>query len=78
MNAENWAEYSENIVKKSQMQRSRSSQLRTNIEGTINFVHQEIWNSWSNSNNAFTRRITELIDAKCKIQNHLNKVILFL
>ncbi|XP_043469321.1 tektin-3-like [Leptopilina heterotoma] len=74
MNAQNWAEYSENIVKKSQMERSRSSQLRTNIEGTINSVLQETWNSWSNSNNAFTRRITELIDAKCKIQNHLNKI----
>ncbi|XP_051162937.1 tektin-3-like isoform X2 [Leptopilina boulardi] len=74
MNAETWSEYSENIVKKSHIERSKSNQLRNDIEGSINSVLQEIWNSWKNSNNSFATRITELIDAKCKTQVHLSRV----
>lgn len=75
MDAEAWAEYSENIVKKSQMERSRSCQLGSDIEGVISSVSQEIWDAWGNSNKALARRSTEMVEAKSKLQIHLHRVI---
>lgn len=72
--AESWAEASNSTVKRSQSERSRSCQLRSDIEITINGVAQEMWDAWSNTNNALARRSAEMLEAKSKLQIHLHKV----
>lgn len=61
-------------MQKSQTERNKSCQLRTNAESLINKVSQEIWNSWSHTNNALAHRTSELLEAKNKLQHHLQKV----
>lgn len=51
-----------------------SSQLRTSAEALINKVAQEMWDSWSTTNSALTNRSSELLEAKNKLQQHLQKV----
>lgn len=43
-------------------------------ENLINVSATEIWDQWSNTNSAFTRRIAETIEIKNKLQLHLHKV----
>lgn len=73
---ENWAENSNRIVQRSQIERGKSAQLRSDAEHLINAVAQEIWDSWSNTNNALARRASETLDAKSRLQMHLHKVSL--
>ncbi|XP_046416816.1 tektin-3-like [Neodiprion fabricii] len=72
--AESWAEASNSTVKRSQAERSRSCKLRSEIEITINAVAQEMWDAWSNTNNALARRSAEMLEAKSKLQIHLHKI----
>lgn len=65
---------SNNIVKKSQSERSKSNQLRTDIESAINAVGHEMWEAWGETNNALGRRSAEMLEAKGKVQSHLYKV----
>lgn len=51
-----------------------SCQLRTSAEALISKVSQEMWDSWSNTNNALAHRSSELLEAKNKLQQHLQKV----
>lgn len=51
-----------------------SCQLRTNAESLINKVSQEMWDSWSNTNNSLAHRTSELLEAKNKLFQHLQKV----
>jgi len=62
-------------VQKSQTERNKSCQLRTTAESLINKVAQEMWTTWSNSNSALAHRSSELLEAKNKLQQHLQKVI---
>lgn len=62
------------IVQKSQTERNKSCQLRTNAEVLISKVGQEMWDAWSNTNNALAHRFSELLEAKTKLQQHLQKV----
>ncbi|EZA61330.1 Tektin-3 [Ooceraea biroi] len=71
---ESWADAANRIVQKSQNERGRSSQLRTTAESLINKVSQEMWNTWSNSNSSLAHRCSELLEAKSKLQQHLQKV----
>ncbi|XP_076631285.1 tektin-3 [Colletes latitarsis] len=72
--AESWAEASNNVVKKSQMERSKSSKLQSDIEIAINAVGHEMWEAWGNTNNALSRRAAEMLEAKEKLQIHLHKI----
>ncbi|XP_012153349.1 tektin-3 isoform X2 [Megachile rotundata] len=72
--AESWVEASNGIVKKSQTERSKSSQLRSDIETAINAVGHDMWEAWGNTNNALARRATEMLEAKEKLQIHLYKI----
>ncbi|KAK2575302.1 hypothetical protein KPH14_008151 [Odynerus spinipes] len=72
--AESWAEASNNIVKKSQSERSKSNQLRNDIESAINAVGHEMWEAWGETNNALGRRAAEMLEAKGKVQSHLYKI----
>ena len=69
-----WAENSNRIVQRSQAERSRSTQLRSDTENLINTVASEVWNVWSTTNNALARRAAETLEAKNKLQMHLHKV----
>lgn len=62
------------IVEKSQIERNKSCQLRANAELVTNKIAQEMWNAWSNTNNALSHRCSELLEAKNKLQQHLQKV----
>jgi len=61
-------------VQRSQTERNKSCQLRTTAESLINKVAQEMWTTWSNTNNALAHRSSELLEAKNKLQQHLQKV----
>ncbi|XP_031346134.1 tektin-3-like isoform X1 [Photinus pyralis] len=69
-----WAENSNRIVQRSQAERGKSAQLRSDIESLINAVSAEVWDSWSNTNNALARRAAETLETKSKLQMHLHKV----
>lgn len=69
-----WAENSNRIVQKSQAERGKSSQMRSDIENLINTCAQEVWDAWSNTNNALARRAAETLETKSKLQLHLHKV----
>lgn len=69
-----WAENSNRIVQRSQSERGKSAQLRSDIENLINTVATQIWDAWSNTNNALARRAAETLEAKSKLQMHLHKV----
>ncbi|XP_003484758.1 tektin-3 [Bombus impatiens] len=72
--AESWAEVSNNVVKKSQKEREKSNQLRSDIEVAIDAVGHEMWEAWGNANNALARRAAEMLEAKEKLQIHLHKI----
>ncbi|XP_076682904.1 tektin-3 isoform X2 [Andrena cerasifolii] len=71
---ETWMEAANRIVQKSQSERNRSCQLRTDAEVLVSKVAQEMWDAWSNTNNALAYRSSELLEAKNKLQQHLQKV----
>ncbi|KAK2584912.1 hypothetical protein KPH14_002508 [Odynerus spinipes] len=71
---ETWAEAANRTIQRSQNERNISCQLRTSIEALLSNVSQEIWNSWSSTNNALAHRTSELLEAKNKLQQHLQKV----
>ncbi|XP_011298491.1 tektin-3 [Fopius arisanus] len=72
--AESWAQASHDTVKRSQKCRETSQRLQSEIDSTINTVAQKIWEAWSCTNNALSRRITETLLAKQKIQCHLHNI----
>ncbi|KOC64343.1 Tektin-3, partial [Habropoda laboriosa] len=69
-----WMDAANRIVKKSQMERNKSCQLRGNAEALMNKIAQEMWDTWNNTNNALAHRSSELLEAKNKLQQHLQKV----
>jgi len=70
---ESWAETSNNTVKKSQIERAKSHQLRNDINNVINAVGYKTCEAWAETNKAFDRRIAEMLEAKEKLQTHLHK-----
>lgn len=73
-----WAENSNRIVQRSQAERGKSTQMRSDIENMINAVSTEIWDAWSDTNNSLARRAAEILEIKSKLQMHLHKVSKFL
>lgn len=72
---ESWAENSNRIIQRSQNERSKSAQLRTDSDSLINQSANNIWNAWNATNSALSRRASEILEAKAKLQMHLHKVI---
>lgn len=56
------------------MERVKSRQLRSDIVNAINAVSYEIYEAWVKTNKALDRRISEMLEAKEKLQTHLHKV----
>ncbi|KAE8740082.1 hypothetical protein FOCC_FOCC014407 [Frankliniella occidentalis] len=71
---DSWAENSNRNCQRSQNERIKSAQLRADADNLINTCSNEIWNSWGSTNNAFSRRVAETLEAKGKLQMHLHKV----
>lgn len=73
-----WAENSNRTIQRSQGERAKSAQLRTDADNLINECANNIWNSWNTTNSSLSRRATETLEAKNKLQMHLHKVYLSL
>lgn len=71
---ETWMDAANRIVEKSRMERNKCCQLRSNAEVLTTKVAQEMWDSWNNTNNALAFRSSELLEAKTKLEQHLQKV----
>ncbi|XP_047503394.1 tektin-3-like isoform X1 [Pieris napi] len=71
---ERWAAASAATLQRSQSERAKAVQMLSDAENLVNVSATEIWDQWSNTNSAFTRRIAETIEIKNKLQLHLHKV----
>jgi hypothetical protein len=71
---ESWAENSNRIIQRSQNERSKSAQLRTDSDNLISQSANDIWNAWNATNSALSRRASEVLETKSKLQMHLHKV----
>ncbi|XP_030378189.1 tektin-3 [Scaptodrosophila lebanonensis] len=71
---ESWAQTSSDHVRRSQAERAKLSQLRSDSQNVVNAVAASVWDHWSNTNNAFDRRAQEMSEAKNRVQLHLHKV----
>uniref|UniRef100_A0A1I8NN07 Tektin n=2 Tax=Stomoxys calcitrans TaxID=35570 RepID=A0A1I8NN07_STOCA len=58
---------------RSQSERAKLSQLRSDADTMVNAIATAVWDHWSNTNNAFDRRSQEMAESKNKIQLHLHK-----
>lgn len=58
---------------RSQNERAKSAQLRSNTDILINSVATLVWDNWSNTNNSLNKRSSEMCEAKNNIQLHLHK-----
>ncbi|NWI59225.1 TEKT3 protein, partial [Calyptomena viridis] len=70
---ETWARFTDNNIFRSQSQRETSAKLRASTESVLMSTADEMWRQFSKVNDAFTSRITEIANAKSKIQTHLAK-----
>ncbi|XP_001851055.2 tektin-3 isoform X1 [Culex quinquefasciatus] len=68
-----WSGSSSTRINNSHSERSKSCQLRSDAESLINAVATSVWDCWSNTNNAFNNRSSEMLEAKSKMQLHLHK-----
>ncbi|XP_049538849.1 tektin-3-like [Anopheles darlingi] len=68
-----WSGSSSTRINNSHSERSKSCQLRSDAESLINAVATSVWDCWSNTNNAFNNRASEMLEAKSKMQLHLHK-----
>ncbi|PNF37675.1 Tektin-3 [Cryptotermes secundus] len=71
---ESWAENSNRIIQRSQTERSKSAQLRTDSDNLISQSANDIWNAWNATNSALSRRASEVLETKAKLQMHLHKI----
>ncbi|XP_064251543.1 tektin-3 [Passer domesticus] len=70
---ETWARFTDNNIFRSQSARATSAKLRASTESLLMGTADEMWRQFSKVNDAFTSRITEIANAKSKIQTHLAK-----
>jgi len=72
-----WAQFSDANIRRSQAERAASAKMREEIEACLNKTSNDMWTQWNRVNVAFTQRVAEQVDAKNKLQSHLNRVSLF-
>lgn len=61
-------------VLRSQLERSKSIQLRSDTETLINSVATFVWDCWTNTNNSLNNRSAEMCEAKNNVQYHIHKI----
>lgn len=62
------------LIFRSQSERGKSTQLRSDAQTLINSVATAVWDCWSNSNNSLNKRSSEMSEAKSKVQLQLHKI----
>ena len=67
-------ENSNRNIQRSQSERAKSAQIRTDVDNVINSHANDCWNSWTNTNASLERRSNEIMDTKQKLQMHLHKI----
>ncbi|XP_041076032.1 tektin-3-like [Polyodon spathula] len=72
---ESWAKFTDNNILPSQNERAASAKLRHDIETLLNTTSNEMWNHFNSVNVAFTNRMSEVADAKNRLQTHLAKTL---
>lgn len=65
--------YKKFVLRRSQSERGKSAQLRSDTDTLINRVATLTWDSWSNTNNSLNKRSAEMCEAKNNMQLHLHK-----
>lgn len=71
---ETWMECSNRNIQRSQSERAKSAQIRTDVDNVINAHANDCWNAWTNTNASLERRSNEIMDTKQKLQMHLHKI----
>lgn len=71
---ETWMENSNRNIQRSQSERAKSAQIRTDVDNVINSHANDCWNAWTNTNASLERRSNEIMDTKQKLQMHLHKI----
>ena len=70
-----WEDFSNDNIIAAEKQRQNSLNLRSIIDGVLQSTANDIRKQVSETDWAMTKRIAETRDAKCKLEDHLSKVI---
>jgi len=70
-----WAKFTDENIRRSQAERAASAKMREEIESCLNQTSNDMWTQWNRVNVAFTQRVAEQVDAKNKLQSHLNRTL---
>lgn len=70
-----WAKFSQQNVMRSNGERASSETLRSGIKSTLQNTANNMWSQYNNVNVAFNSRISEVTDAKNKLQKHRQEVM---
>ncbi|XP_030645623.1 tektin-3-like [Chanos chanos] len=66
-----WARFSEDNILRSQAERMLSLKVREEVERLLEKTAADMWNQFNQVNVAFTHRITEIAEAKRRLETHL-------
>uniref|UniRef100_A0A673VEK5 Tektin n=1 Tax=Suricata suricatta TaxID=37032 RepID=A0A673VEK5_SURSU len=70
---ETWAKFSNDNIRHSQNMRANSIRLREEAENLIETLSDQMWKQFTDTNLAFSARISEVTDMKNKLQTQLAK-----
>lgn len=71
---ETWAKFSNDNIKHSQNMRANSIRLQEEAKNLFENLSDQMWKQFTNTNLAFSARISEVTDVKNKLQMQLAKV----
>ncbi|XP_027695524.1 tektin-5 [Vombatus ursinus] len=72
---ETWVKFSDDNIRHSQNMRANSIWLREEVENILEGSSDQIWKQFTNTNLAFSTRISEVTDVKNKLQMQLAKTL---
>ncbi|XP_039223971.1 tektin-5 isoform X4 [Crotalus tigris] len=72
---ETWAKFSDDNIRYSQNARANSAILCEEANHTLEVTSDDMWKQWTDSNLAFTSRISEIADSKNQLQAQLAKTL---
>ncbi|XP_018600977.2 tektin-3 [Scleropages formosus] len=72
---DSWSNFTDNNILRSLSERASSHKLRDEIEILLNSTSADMWSQFNTVNVAFTKRISETVDAKNNMQTHLAKTL---
>lgn len=72
---ESWAKFSNDNIQRSQAERAASKVIRQEIETVLNICSNEMYRYWNQVNASMTTRVSEVTEARNRLQAHLSKVL---